>query len=180
VTWKLPALALPAVIAAVTVAGCGGGSGGGYGGKGETGTTSSGGGGDAYAAPTAAPNPEQGTTFVSLGSVPKLGLVLVDSRGMTLYDFHKDRGTRSACYGACAGAWPPLLTKGEPQPSNGASAGKLGTTKRRDGTVQVTYAGHPLYTFSGDGKPGEATGHDVTAFGAQWYALHSSGAAAAD
>jgi predicted lipoprotein with Yx(FWY)xxD motif len=168
------------VIATVTVAGCGGGSTGGDGGKGETGTTSSGsGGGGAYAAPTAAPNPEEGITFVSLGSVPKLGLVLVDSRGMTLYDFRKDQGTRSACYGACAGAWPPLLTKGPPQASNGSSAGKLGTARRKDGTMQVTYAGHPLYTFSGDGKPGAASGHDVTAFGAQWHALHSSGAEAA-
>jgi predicted lipoprotein with Yx(FWY)xxD motif len=99
---------------------------------------------------------------------------------MTLYDFHKDQGTSSACYGACAGAWPPLLTKGAPQPSNGASAAKLGTSKRKDGTMQVTYAGHPLYAFSGDTKPGEANGHGVTAFGAQWYALHSSGAEAAD
>jgi predicted lipoprotein with Yx(FWY)xxD motif len=190
VTGRFHALALLAVIAAVAVAGCGGGdssgSGGMYGGKGEREKASSGGSegeggtGGAYAAPAAAPNAEEGTTFVSLGSVPELGLVLVNSKGFTLYDFHKDKGTQSACYGACAGAWPPLLTKGEPQPSNGASAGKLGTTKRKDGTTQVTYAGHPLYTFSGDKNPGEADGHDLSAFGAQWYALKTSGAEAPD
>jgi predicted lipoprotein with Yx(FWY)xxD motif len=191
---KLYTLPLLALIAALAAAGCGGGSdsssssssasGGAYGGKsgaaesggGEGGTSS----GGAYAAPAAAPNAEEGTTFVSLGSAPKVGMVLVDSKGFTLYDFHKDKGGQSACYGACAEGWPPLLTKGEPQPSNGASAGKLGTTKRKDGTTQVTYAGHPLYTFVGDKKPGEATGNDVSAFGAQWYALKGSGEEAGD
>jgi predicted lipoprotein with Yx(FWY)xxD motif len=185
---RFHASALLVAIAALAVAGCGGGSSsssGMYGGNGETGTASSGGSGGggtggAYAAPAAAPNAEEGTTFVSLGNVPELGMVLVDSKGSTLYDFHQDKGTQSACYGTCAGAWPPLLTKGEPQPSNGASAGKLGTTKRKDGTTQVTYAGHPLYAFSGDKKPGEANGHDVSAFGAQWYALKASGAEAPD
>jgi predicted lipoprotein with Yx(FWY)xxD motif len=191
---KIYALPLLAVIGALAVAGCGGSDnnssssssgGGAYGGKsgasegggGESGSSSSGG---AYAAPAAAPNAEEGTTFVALGSVPKVGMVLVDSKGFTLYDFHKDKGSQSACYGACAEGWPPLLTKGEPKPSNGASAGKLGTTKRKDGTTQVTYAGHPLYTFVGDKKPGEATGNDVSAFGAQWYALKGSGQEAGD
>lgn len=129
-----------------------------------------------YAPPP--PNAEEGTTFVSLGNVPGLGLVLVDSNGRTLYDFRKDRGGESSCYGACATAWPPLLTEGEPQPSNGASAAKLGTAERRDGSVQVTYAGRPLYTYAGDRAPGEANGHDITRFGAEWYALKASGAGA--
>ena len=110
--------------------------------------------------------------------MPKIGQVLVDSEGLTLYDFHKDKGTESACYGACAKAWPPLLTSGAPQPSNGASGSKLGTTKRDDGTMQVTYAGHPLYTFVADTKPGEANGNDFSAFGAQWYALTPKGTGA--
>jgi predicted lipoprotein with Yx(FWY)xxD motif len=113
--------------------------------------------------------------LVSLGSVPDLGLVLVDSDGMTLYDFHKDKGGESACYGACAAAWPPLLTEGEPQVGNGATRSRLGTTERKDGTTQVTYAGHPLYTFAQDKKPGEANGNNVTAFGAEWYAVKGSG-----
>jgi predicted lipoprotein with Yx(FWY)xxD motif len=128
----------------------------------------------------AAPNAEEGTTFVSLGNVADLGMVLVDSKGMTLYNFHKDQGTESACYGECAKAWPPLLTTGEPQPSNGADAAQLGTTKRKDGTTQVTYAGHPLYGFAGDKAPGEANGNDVSAFGGEWYALQGSGEEAED
>jgi len=123
---------------------------------------------------------ESGAGVVSLGNVQKLGMVLVDSNGMTLYDFHKDKGTMSSCYGPCAEGWPPMLTEGEPTVGNGASASKLGTTERKDGTMQVTYAGHPLYTFVEDKKPGEANGNDVSAFGAQWYALKGSGEEAGD
>jgi predicted lipoprotein with Yx(FWY)xxD motif len=123
---------------------------------------------------------ESGAGVVSLGNAQKVGMVLVDSNGMTLYDFHKDKGTTSSCYGACAQAWPPMLTEGEPTVGNGASASKLGTTERKDGTTQVTYAGHPLYTFIEDQKPGEANGNDVSAFGAQWYALKGSGEEAGD
>jgi predicted lipoprotein with Yx(FWY)xxD motif len=176
-TYPLALMALLAV-AALAVAGCGGGSSstsessessGGYGskngGSNENKTASSESGGGA----------ETGAGVVSLGNVQKLGMVLVDSNGMTLYDFHKDKGTTSSCYGACAQVWPPLLTNGEPQVGNGASAAKLGTTERKDGTTQVTYAGHPLYTFVSDQKPGEAKGNDVSDFGAQWYTLQGNG-----
>jgi predicted lipoprotein with Yx(FWY)xxD motif len=127
-----------------------------------------------------APGAESGAGVVSLGNAQELGMVLVDSNGMTLYDFHKDKGTTSSCYGPCAEGWPPMLTEGEPTVGNGASASKLGTTERKDGTTQVTYAGHPLYTFVEDKKPGEANGNDVSAFGAQWYALKGSGEEAGD
>jgi len=127
------------------------------------------------ASSAAAAGAESGAGVVSLGSVKKLGMVLVDSEGMTLYDFHKDKGTTSSCYGPCAEGWPPMLTEGEPSVGNGAMSSKLGTTERKDGTMQVTYAGHPLYTFVEDKKPGEANGNDVSAFGAQWYALKGSG-----
>lgn len=164
------AFALLALIGALAIAGCGGdGGGGGYGGGG--GTTS----GDSTTV-EAAPNPEEGATFVSVASVPDLGQVLVDSRGLTLYDFHADKGTTSSCYGECAEVWPPLLTEGAPHASNGAQEGKLGTTKRKDGTMQVTYAGHPLYTYVEDKNPGDANGNDIDSFGAEWYALTSSGA----
>jgi len=106
---------------------------------------------------------------------PDLGTVIVDAEGMTLYDFHKDKGTMSACYGACAQAWPPLLTKGAPKATGGAESSLLGVTKRKDGTEQVTYNGHPLYGFVEDKKPGETNGNDVDAFGAQWYALEPNG-----
>ena len=107
--------------------------------------------------------------------MPKLGPVLVDAKGFTLYDFHKDKGTTSACYGSCAKIWPPLTTAGAPTASNGAMASQLGTTKRSDGSVQVTYAGHPLYTYVVDKKPGEANGNDFSSFGARWHALKPSG-----
>jgi predicted lipoprotein with Yx(FWY)xxD motif len=103
------------------------------------------------------------------------GKVLVDSKGFTLYYFKKDKGGKSACYGACAGAWPPLTTNGSPKGMGGVQASKLGTTKRSDGTMQVTYAGWPLYTYVADKKPGEDNGTDVKAFGASWYPLHPNG-----
>lgn len=111
---------------------------------------------------------------ISLGHT-KVGMVLVDSNGMTVYDFHKDKGTTSSCYGPCEQAWPPVTTEGEPTAGNGASASKLGTTERKDGTMQVTYDGHPLYTYVDDEKPGEANGNDSKAFGASWYALRGNG-----
>lgn len=161
------AFALLAVLA-VAVAGCGSdsnSSGGAYGGKG--------GGGSPASSPET--NAEAAPGVVSAASVGGLGEILVDSEGRTLYDFHKDEGTTSSCYGACAGAWPPLLTEGEPQAQGPADRGMLGTTKRKDGTVQVTYAGHPLYTYAGDQQPGEANGNDIDQFGAEWYALQPNG-----
>jgi len=112
---------------------------------------------------------------VKVMNTPDLGKVIVDAEGMTMYDFHKDKGTTSACYGACAQAWPPLLTKGMPKASGGAESSLLGVTKRKDGTEQVTYNGHPLYGFVEDRKPGETNGNDVDGFGAEWYALMPNG-----
>lgn len=180
------AFALLATVAALAIAGCGSSGSNGNsnsGGGGSSGSSSaSGSSGGAYAAPaTSGPGPETSkAAFVSLSTVPKTGLVLVNSEGLTLYDFHKDKGTTSACYGECAKVWPPLLTTGAPQPSNGASQALLGTTKRKDGTTQVTYAGHPIYTYAADKKPGEANGNDFSSFGAQWYALFKNGEEAGD
>jgi predicted lipoprotein with Yx(FWY)xxD motif len=115
------------------------------------------------------------TTFVSTATAGDLGQVIVNSEGMTLYDFHKDKGTTSSCYGACESAWPPLSTSAKPQAEGGAQSSMLGTTERKDGTMQVTYNGHPLYTFAEDKKAGEANGNDFSAFGAQWYALMPNG-----
>jgi predicted lipoprotein with Yx(FWY)xxD motif len=164
---------------ALAVAGCGGGS---DSTSGSAGSTAAGGTDTSKSTEPvkAAPNAEEGTTFVSLGNVSGLGMVLVNSQGLTLYDFQKDQGDESSCYGECAGFWPPLLTKGEPQPSNGADASLLGTTERRDGTTQVTYDGRPLYLFVKDKKPGEANGNDLEAFGAEWYALKGNGEEAGD
>jgi predicted lipoprotein with Yx(FWY)xxD motif len=125
---------------------------------------------------TASASPEAtGAAVVSAATTPKLGKVLVDPKGFTLYLFKKDKGTTSSCYGPCAKFWPPLMTEGKPQAGEGAMASKLGTTMRKEGTEQVTYAGHPLYTYVEDKKPGDTTGNDVNVFGGQWYALFPSG-----
>lgn len=183
-TRALPAFAVLAIGALLALAGCGGSSSsssssgeGAYGsGGGKTGTTQSAkseaGGGEA------APG---GDGVVAVAKSPELGTaILVDSKGFTLYDFHKDKGTKSACYGACAGVWPPLTSSGAPRAMSGAEAAKLGTTERSDGTMQVTYAGHPLYTYVVDKKPGEAKGNDFSSYGAQWYALKPNGEEAGD
>jgi predicted lipoprotein with Yx(FWY)xxD motif len=104
-----------------------------------------------------------------------LGAFLTDATGRTLYLFEKDTGTKSTCYGACAQGWPPLLTTGTPAASAGASASMLGTVKRTDGTVQVTYAGHPLYYFVEDTKPGDIKGEGLQAFGAGWDLVSPAG-----
>jgi predicted lipoprotein with Yx(FWY)xxD motif len=104
-----------------------------------------------------------------------LGRVIVDGRGRTLYLFEKDKRGHSACSGTCAAYWPPLLTTGKPVAMGGAKASLLGTIRRADGTKQVTFAGHPLYLFSGDSKRGETTGEGLRDFGASWYVLAPSG-----
>ena len=106
----------------------------------------------------------------------ELGRILVDQRGRTLYLFEKDTTGRSACKGGCAAYWPPLLTTGKPRAATGVHAALLGTTKRADGTLQVTYAHHPLYTFALDTKAGLTKGQGSNAYGADWYAVSTSGA----
>jgi len=105
-----------------------------------------------------------------------LGRVLVDGRGHTLYLFGKDRNGKSACSGACAKAWPPLIGTAKPRAGAGAKASLLGTIKRADGRRQVTYNHHPLYTFKKDTKKGQTNGEGLNAFGATWYAVSPAGA----
>jgi predicted lipoprotein with Yx(FWY)xxD motif len=106
----------------------------------------------------------------------RYGKVLFDGRGYALYLFGADRGTRSACYGACAKAWPPFLTSGKPVAGPGVQARLLGTTLRRDGRLQVTYAGHPLYFYEGDGK-GQIKCQNVSNFGGLWLVVAPNGKA---
>ena len=115
-----------------------------------------------------------GRATVSVAKTP-LGPILVDSKGITLYDFAQDKGAMSTCYGACAALWPPLLTTGKPLAGHGVSASLLGTTKRKDGKLEVTYNGHPLYYFVTDRKPGQTTGQGVNQFGAPWWVLSPAG-----
>jgi predicted lipoprotein with Yx(FWY)xxD motif len=119
--------------------------------------------------------PKKGAWGVVFGAEGEdLGLILYDLSGHTLYTFDRDQGNRSSCYGACAEKWPPALTEGKPRAGGEAVAAKVGATERKDGTRQLTYAGHPLYTFSGD-KQAEANGNDLTAFGGEWYAIRPNG-----
>jgi predicted lipoprotein with Yx(FWY)xxD motif len=104
-----------------------------------------------------------------------LGSILVDARGRTLYLWLADTGAKSTCSGACAAAWPPLLTTGAPTAGSGAQASLLGTTKRSDGAEQVTYNQHPLYLFTGDTASGQTSGQGSTGFGAPWYVLSPGG-----
>ena len=132
-----------------------------------------------HAAPvdrTRATSSATGTT-VSLGSAGGVGKVLVNAKGITLYYFTKDvKGSgASKCTGACAQAWPPLITTGKPRAKNGVKASMLGTMKRSNNTTQVTYAGRPLYTFIEDKKPGDDTGTGIKAFGGSFFPLHSNG-----
>lgn len=105
-----------------------------------------------------------------------LGTTLVVG-GRTVYLFERDKGPHSTCSGACATNWPPVTTAGAAKAGGAATASMLGTTKRSDGTTQVTYAGHPLYFFAGDSSAGQTNGQGVDAFGAKWYVVGTSGAA---
>lgn len=105
-------------------------------------------------------------------SETSLGDVLVDGDGMTLYLFTPDTGTDSTCYDACQSAWP--LLKGPATAGEGVEADDLGTTTRTDGTIQVTYYGHPLYHYAGDGAAGDVSGQGS---GGKWFVVDAKGAA---
>lgn len=120
----------------------------------------------------ARPSSSQKVSVASTG----LGRILVDGRGQTLYLFAKDQRGKSACAGACAGFWPPLIATGKPVAGAGAKAALLGTTRRPDGRLQVTYNHHPLYTFAKDTRKGDTKGEELNVFGAEWYAVSAAGA----
>ena len=132
-----------------------------------------GGGNDATAA-SPSPKTSSGKPATLGVESSSLGKILDDAEGRTLYVFQADTGTTSNCSGACATNWPPL-TSAKPTVGKGASASMVGTTKRSDGKTQVTYNGHPLYTFAGDSGPGDTSGQGVKAFGGLWYALSPVG-----
>jgi predicted lipoprotein with Yx(FWY)xxD motif len=114
-------------------------------------------------------------TAVGTGS-GKLGTMLVAGpEERTVYLWLADKGSSSTCYGACAQAWPPVTTEGKPTADGEAKSAMLGTTKRTDGTEQVTYNGHPLYYFEGDKAPGQTTGQDSKGFGAEWDVMSPNG-----
>jgi predicted lipoprotein with Yx(FWY)xxD motif len=158
-TTKYLAAAAAVPLAAVVLAGCGGGS-------------------SNASSPAAPPKTASGgSATIGVAKNGSLGKILVDSKGDTVYLFQKDTSTKSTCTGGCATQWPPVRVTGKPTVGSGLTASKVGTTARSDGKPQVTYNGHPLYLFQGDGSPGDASGQGINAFGANWYVVATSGAA---
>jgi predicted lipoprotein with Yx(FWY)xxD motif len=170
---RLFSLAALAVIGALVLAACGGS------GSSSSGTSSSSGassspsyGGTASNAPTSSGAAAGVSTKTS-----SLGTILVDAKGRTLYLWDADHGSMSTCTGACAQAWPPLTTTGTPKATGAVKASLLGTTKRADGSREVTYAGHALYTYAGDTRAGQTTGEGNNGFGAPWWVVSPAGKA---
>jgi predicted lipoprotein with Yx(FWY)xxD motif len=127
------------------------------------------------APPSSVPSAPAYGTMIGTAST-RLGSILVDSSGRTVYLFVADSSTTSNCNSAsCVQYWPPVLTSGAPQAGSGVNASLLGTTTRADGSVEVTYAGHPLYYFVSDKKAGDVSGQAINAFGAPWYVVSPSG-----
>lgn len=159
------------LLAALALAGCGGGDS-------TSDSTATGASPKAPAAKTedtANDRPKKGAWGVVFGAEGEpFGIILYDLSGHTLYTYSKDRGTRSSCYGSCAKAWPPALTERKPRAGGEAIAAKVGATKRKDGTVQLTYAGHPVYIYSRD-RSAVTNGNGAHSFGGVWYAIRPNG-----
>jgi predicted lipoprotein with Yx(FWY)xxD motif len=125
------------------------------------------------AAPAAMPRGTTGPTLMAKAS--RFGRVLFDGRGYVLYAFTRDSRGRSACYGACAKAWPVYYAKARLRAGAGVNRALVGTTRRRDGRRQVTYAGRPLYYYVGDTKPGQILCQNVAEFGGTWLVVRPTG-----
>lgn len=108
-----------------------------------------------------------------------IGSILTTSSGLTLYEFTRDHGAHNSCVkvSGCSGAWPALQTSGAPTAGSGVRASLLSTIRLSSGAKQVTYAGHPLYLYSGEGRSGSTSYVGVQAFGGAWYAVSASGGA---
>ncbi len=163
----LLALPVAAAAAAVVLAACG-----------TSGSSSGGSSGGPYssaASSTPAAAAPAGAAALTLRHT-SLGTILTNGQGFTLYAFEADKGTMSACSGACAAAWPPAPTSvAHLTVTGGAAKSLVGEITRADGQRQLTYAGHPLYRFSGDGTPGSTNGQGSEAFGAPWDTLTATG-----
>ena len=125
--------------------------------------------------PAAASSSTAATTIDLQSATGIDGKFLADGQGRALYLFEADKGSTSTCSGACASAWPPVTASTMPMAGGGVSQSLLGTTKRADGTEQLTYNGHPLYYYVGDTGPGTAKGQGSKDFGASWYVLSAKG-----
>ena len=163
----LPRLAVALSAAALLAAACGGSSSG----------------GQAASVTTTPTNTTQPGSGSNAGAVVMLtthkgpaGTYLTTSAGMSVYVFAKDTGSTSTCTGSCPVYWPPL-TGSSAQTSGAADASMTGTSKRDDGTTQITYGGHPLYTYVGDKKAGDTNGQGQNLNGGKWYLVGTDGKA---
>ena len=126
------------------------------------------------AAPAAMSGADTAPTVQAKSS--RFGKVLFDGRGFVLYSFTRDpRGGRSRCYGGCATGWPPYILKGKLSAGPGLQRSLLGTTKRRDGKLQVTFDGRPLYYYVGDRNAGDILCQNVNEFGGLWLIVRPGG-----
>ena len=123
----------------------------------------------------AAPDATSARTATVKIAHSRLGKILVDSRGRTLYVLSADSARKSTCFGACAQNWPPLRASRKPTVGRGLRASKIGTIRRRDGKPQVTYNRHPLYRFVGDTRAGQTHGQGIVAFGGRWSVVSPAG-----
>jgi predicted lipoprotein with Yx(FWY)xxD motif len=148
-------LAVAGLAVALFATACGGSSGG------TASTTGSGGGGA-----------NAGVVHTAKGP---LGTILVNGKGMTIYLFAPDKPGKSVCNGSCASYWPPVPAPATIPSSLPGVTGMLGTTTRDDGSTQLTVAGHPLYTYAGDAKPGQTKGQNLDINGGLWTVVAADG-----
>jgi predicted lipoprotein with Yx(FWY)xxD motif len=125
-----------------------------------------------------AATPENRTGTVIKAAKSQFGMMLFDGTGQAIYLFDKEQATKPECYGACAEAWPPVLSEGMPSARDGTRQNLLGTTKRTDGKIQVTYGGHPLYYYAHEAK-NEVKCHNIQGFGGLWLVVTPAGQSAA-
>jgi predicted lipoprotein with Yx(FWY)xxD motif len=164
--------ALTALALGIAAAGCGGSSSSSSAPAGGTTASSGGAGGYGYGGGGGSSSSSSAVTLKATSS--PLGTILVDQDGKTLYLFEADSQNKSNCSGGCLNLWPPIMASGKATAGSGVTAGMIGTAM---GSSQVTYAGHPLYWFSGDTKAGDTNGEGLDDFGGEWYAISPAGKA---
>jgi predicted lipoprotein with Yx(FWY)xxD motif len=121
---------------------------------------------------SAAPEASGGTAITAKNS--QFGRMLFNTKNQAIYIFQRDSRDRSRCYGACAKLWPPVYTKAKPRALGPVRQSLLATTKRRDGRLQVTYNGKPLYYYAHEG-PGQVRCHNVSLNGGYWWVIGPNG-----